>query len=95
MVDFFVCKLTPPSPLLHLSCPAVFLPLFAHDSSLPVAYKVFQLIHALVEHLLCAQGMAVFSMTLNKSLTPTEKFMGWDLVLVTLVPLGPGAVPGK
>lgn len=29
--------------------------LFANDASLPVAHKVFQPIHALIEHLLCAR----------------------------------------
>lgn len=43
--------------------------LFAHDPSLPVAHKIFQLIRALVEYLLCAKGMTVCSMTLNEPVT--------------------------
>lgn len=74
MVDLLLLFANPASRLeidIILSPVASFVShcLFAHDSSLPVAHKVFQLIHALAEHLLCAKGIAACSMTLNKSVT--------------------------
>ena len=57
---FFVCKPSLKAGSQHLplsGCILCSLMSFCPDSSLPFAHKVFQPIHALTEHLLCAEGV--------------------------------------